>query len=66
MSKRAITIKSVHDPGYLEFQRLARSAIESNRKRKQQLNNAATKIQRKIRQTRRKKKIMQQLKFKEK
>ena len=56
MSKRATTIKSVHDPGYLEFQRLARSAIESNRRRKKKLNNAATKIQRKIRQTQRKKK----------
>ena len=56
MSKRATTIKSVHDPGYQEFQRLARSAIESNRRRKKKLNNAATKIQRKIRQTQRKKK----------
>ena len=66
MSKRATTIKSVHDPGYLEFQTLARAAIASNRLKKQRLNNAATQIQRKVRKKKGKKKRMQQQKFKEK
>tara|TARA_Y100000389_G_C17401454_1_gene485577 strand:- start:124 stop:1080 length:957 start_codon:yes stop_codon:yes gene_type:complete len=57
MSKRATTtIKSVNDPNYQTFQSLARAARESNRRKRQQLNKAATQIQRKVRQTQKKKK----------
>ena len=50
------TYKSVNDPGYSEFQAAARAAKESNIRKREQLNKAATQIQRKVRQTQRKKK----------
>ena len=50
------TYKSVNDVGYSEFQAAAREAIEINRRKRRQLNKAATQIQRKVRKRQTKKK----------